>query len=115
MRDIQQEKLNKHILWENRIQQQKSSGKSIRQFCKDEALNLHVFHYWATKSKKTDQDKNKIQKICEAFLPIQIKEDSNRNIPLLLEHCSGFHIKITSENILLIKELLISLSENSSC
>jgi hypothetical protein len=33
------------------------SGKSIIQFCKDESIGYHMFHYWKKRIKKTPHSK----------------------------------------------------------
>lgn len=40
---------NKVQIWRERIAAQIESGQSIRAFCEERQIKLHVFHYWKQK------------------------------------------------------------------
>ena len=35
--------------WENKINQQKSSGKRVREWCRENQIHPRVFYYWKSK------------------------------------------------------------------
>jgi hypothetical protein len=37
--------------WKNRFEQWRASGKTIKAWCEEQKISLHVFYYWRTKFK----------------------------------------------------------------
>jgi hypothetical protein len=47
--DTSDKRLGNHALWQERIQAQASSGKTVAQFCRDTAIALSVFYAWKSR------------------------------------------------------------------
>ena len=102
---------DKNSLWQQRIQTQKNSGKSIKQFCIDEGINRHVFQYWANKFKSP------VSAPSVDFIPIEIEhENIHLQSGLTLSHPSGFQIFVTRDtDFALLQTFLHGMRGYSIC
>lgn len=106
----------KHSLWQQRIEHQKNSGKSIKQFCIDEGINRHVFQYWANKFKSTVSEAT-LDVPSVDFVPIEIKHDNiHLQSGFTLSHPSGFQIFVNrNTDFSLLQTLLLGMRGYPSC
>lgn len=84
----------KMIYWEKILEKQKASKETIRQFCKDNQLNLHTFQYWQQKIKTNQNQQAQIVK-----LPIQITKESRNNnrAGIMLRMNETFSVEIDTD------------------
>jgi|ERR1035438_2380035 transposase-like protein len=81
-----------HVKSEERkqiLERWKESGKSVRQFCQDESININTFHYWRGRLKKEKSSGFiKLQPEVSAFQPAYYCEVTLRNGNRVLFHQS---------------------------
>lgn len=90
------------------IDRWKSSGKSQREYCKQERIDYHQFHYWYRVSRgKADKKKS----ARPGFVPIRITEDIHFEQPqsILITGSNGLVASFPAHDasISLIRQLLI--------
>ena len=75
--------LEKERYWQEIIDRQKQSGKSIPQFCKDEGINDRQFYYWQSILTKRQKAKNHNKplenKIEIPFVPLNVPDNFELN------------------------------------
>jgi hypothetical protein len=90
IRDLKKEKY-----WLELVEKHKESGKSQAQFCREQSLNAHQFHYWKTvlaKRRKTkDQAKPLESKVALPFVHLKVPD----SIDLSSKHDSAEQIEIS--------------------
>ena len=69
-----------HALWEERIEDQKASGKSIRYWCQENSLRESRFYYWRKKLQPSNTgNKQQVQ-----WLPLKPTNQSKPNATIIV-------------------------------
>ncbi|NIA31952.1 MAG: hypothetical protein GWP06_18835 [Actinobacteria bacterium] len=97
MSNEQKSDSDQHQFWQMVMETFKTSGLSVRNFCKKEGLSEPAFYAWRKKLTKNDEPKKdspKDNKNSSAFIKVSVPQ--NNSAPLELMLSSGNSLRISS-------------------
>ena len=117
--------LEKENSWRAIFERRAASGKSARQFCKDEGLSEHKYYAWVAVIRKRDAESKRQgvrrqpkKKKPNPFVPIRIAERHggiDQEAPIEVKLPGGASIRVTGRaSIGLLVNILVQL-EKSRC
>ncbi len=101
--------------WEMVFETFRSSGLSVRRFCKREGLSEPSFYSWRKRLSKDNTPSNEEQGIdSSSFIKVSIPDQQSCNLELVLT--SGNILKIPNDfNTKMLNDILLALSKAGLC
>ncbi|MBR3607765.1 MAG: hypothetical protein IKL51_09400 [Lachnospiraceae bacterium] len=97
-------------LWKQRIEEQKSSGLGIREWCESKQLSKDAYYYWRNKIRRLSFTSTEIMTFVE--VPVKEREYTLGKEGVLTVQWKDFTLSaIDFSSLLLLKELMKGLME----
>ena len=72
---------SKESTWRNHLARHASSGKSVANFCRDEAISESNFYAWRARCRAPAAHTSRLQKKPAPFIDLGVVKDSSKNTP----------------------------------
>ena len=96
MNKSQKSNTDQQLFWQMVLETFKSSGLSVRQFCKQEGLSEPSFYSWRKRLTKVDEPEADEEEACQSESFFQVSIPKNNSIALELVLNSGNTLRISS-------------------